>query len=228
MIRDKRKEGSSRPRVVLVEASARRPSLGHRIADEVADEVARHGAELRRQDLLGDRFDPVLRLDRGETYPTLDSPNRDPITDRYREDVRGGDVFVIVHPVWWFAPPAILKGWIDKLLIHEVAIEQRTPGPPRPLLSGRSACVIQTFKATFENDVELMGRMSERFWRTGVFPSVGIDDVRRLALYRVEDLEPERLDAFLARVRRVVGGLLETQACPQRARERERGRLRQR
>lgn len=213
-----RERGRTSPRVVLVHASARAPSLGHRIAGEIAAEVRARGGELVHQDLLADGFDPVLRLAPGETFPSPASPETDATTRRYRDDVRDASVIAIVHPVWWFAPPAILKGWVDKVLVHEIAIEQRTPGPPRPLLSGRSALVVQTFKATLENDTELMQRLSERFWRVGVFPSVGVEDVRRLALYRVEDLEPERLARFLARVTRTVRGLVESAACPFRDR----------
>jgi NAD(P)H dehydrogenase (quinone) len=103
------------------------------------------------------------------------------------------DALVIVHPVWWFAPPANLKGWIDQVLMDGVAIEQPPEGPPRPLLSGRRALLIQTFNAPRAADRIFMRNLAEQFWRRAVFASTGIDQVERVALYGVEALAESEL-----------------------------------
>ncbi len=70
-----------------------------------------HEAELRDLYRLG--FDPVLK------------PREQPRPDRYAMSndvaaelavIASADVFVLVYPVWFGAPPAILKGYVDRVL----------------------------------------------------------------------------------------------------------------
>ena len=190
-------------RCLIVLGHAKTSSLGHRIVSELRRSLDEQGGEVRVHDLLEDSFDPVLRLEAHEPYPALGDASES-LVARYREDVLWARLLVIVHPVWWFAPPAILKGWVDRVLVDGVALRQGRPGAPEPLLGGRRALVVQTFKATRDVDRGAMAGLAERFWTIGVFPSVGILRPRRLPLYRVESISPARLERFLRRLSRAV------------------------
>ena len=41
--------------------------------------------------------------------------------------LRAADRVIFHFPIWWFAPPAVLKGWLDRVLAHEEThtVEQR-------------------------------------------------------------------------------------------------------
>lgn len=132
------------PRVLLVIGHGREDSLCHRLLRTVQEALSVRGAAVRVEDLLADGFDPVLRLPAGVRHATAEHVS--PLARTYHDDVRWMDALVVVHPVWWFAPPANLKGWIDQVLVDGVAIAQPQEGPPRPLLEGRRALLVQTYR----------------------------------------------------------------------------------
>ena len=183
-------------------------SLCHHLAGVAHDQLERLGAELREHDLLGDGFDPVLRLRPDQGHAEEVSPREDPLVARYQEDVRWADAYLLVHPVWWFAPPALLKGWVDRVLADGVALDHSNE-PPKGTLTGRRALVVNTFKAPRAVDRLLMRRISSRFWTNAVFFSVGIRDVTPLALHEVGDLSERRLQRFEQRLRRAATRLVE-------------------
>lgn len=190
-------------RALLVLGHGRSEGLCHYLAGVVRDELGRLGVELREHDLLRDGFDPVLRLGPGQASAEAVAPEDDPLVARYQADVRWADAYVIVHPVWWFAPPALLKGWVDRVLADGVALDHATE-PPRGLLRDRRALVVQTFKAGGTVDRLLMHRITARFWVNAVFFSVGIRDVTPLSLYDVGELSDRRLQRFERRLRRAI------------------------
>ncbi len=195
-------------RVVLVLASARPASLGRHLTDLVLDTLVTAGAEVEVQDLLQDGFDPVLRLDPDQEHALCPDPQQDPLAARYAQAVSTSDAIVIIHPVWWFAPPAILKGWVDRILVHGVAIEQAEGGPPRGLLGGKQCLVLQTFNASAHIDRIVFRALSFAFWKRVIGLATDLKRVRRLALYNVDEIEPRRLARFEERVRRAALGVL--------------------
>ncbi|MEW6071234.1 MAG: NAD(P)H-dependent oxidoreductase [Planctomycetota bacterium] len=195
-------------RVLLVLGSARRTGLGHHLAGVVREELARRGAEVRVHDLLADGFDPRLRLAEGERFARPPSPAEDPLAARYCEDVRWAEVYVLVHPVYWFAPPAILKGWIDRIFVHSVAVRQSEEGPPEGILTGRRALVVQTFGAAKIVDTIVFRSLAWAFWKRAVFFAVGIQDCDRVALYGVDGIAGKELAAGERRLRAAVERLL--------------------
>jgi len=115
-----------------------------------------------------------------------------------------GRRLLIVHPVWWFAPPAILKGWVDRVLVDGVALRQPADGPPEGTLSGRRALVVQTFNADRMVDKVVFGSLSRRFWRRAVFFSVGIKKTSYFPVYSASNLDGDQLHCIEERLQRTV------------------------
>jgi putative NADPH-quinone reductase len=178
-------------KVLIVIGHGRTESLCHRLLAAVRDAVERRGAEVRVHDLLRDGFDPVLRLPPEASVALPEHVG--PLARRYQEDVRWMDALAVIHPVWWFGPPAILKGWVDEVLVEGVGFVRPPAGLPKPLLGGRKAVLIQTYNAPAVVDRFLMRRMAETFWRRAVFLSIGIRRIRRLALHGVDGISEEKV-----------------------------------
>lgn len=193
-----------RRNVLLVLGHGREISLCHHLLEVAKAAAQKAGAECRVHDLLADGFDPVLRLEPKEPHPTLDTAPRDRLLNRYHEDVRWADSIVIVHPVWWFAPPAILKGWVDRVLIDGVALTQKPNAPPEGILGDRRALVIQTFNTRQTVDRVVFGGITQLFWKRGVFLGVGITKVQVLPLYTVENIPSGKLKAAERRIEKAV------------------------
>ncbi len=197
---------AGKAKVLLVIGHGRRDSLCHRLLAAARGALEAGGTEARVQDLLADGFDPVLRLPEGVSAALPEHVS--PLARRYQEDLVWMDALVVVHPVWWFGPPAILKGWVDQVLVETVAFLRPPSGNPRPLLGGRRALLVQTFNAPRAVDRLLMRGISESFWRRVVFRSAGIRMVQRLAFHGVERTSAAGVERMEGEVARAAAKLL--------------------
>ena len=79
------------------------------VAKRYADTVSARGQQVLLRDLYRMDFDPVLRDE--ERFG-------DPREDVAKEWALLGkvDIFVLVYPIWFGAPPAMLVGYIDRVL----------------------------------------------------------------------------------------------------------------
>ena len=192
------------PRVLLVIGHGRLKSLCHHFLEQVQDQLDTLGIEHQTQDLLADGFDPILRLEEGQENAGKVDPKQDQLTATYQEAVANADGYIIFHPVWWFAPPAILKGWVDRVLVDGVALHQPVDGPPEGILSGRRALVLQTFNADRIVDKVVFGSLSRRFWRRAVFFPVGLNKTSYFPVYSVGNLDERNLRRINQRLARQV------------------------
>ncbi len=81
----------------------------------------------RLRDLYRTGFSPVLTGHELDIY--LDeSCNVDPVADDVA-DLQWADTLIFVYPTWWYGLPAMLKGWLDRVLLPGVAfVMPKGPG----------------------------------------------------------------------------------------------------
>jgi len=91
-------------------------SFNHAIAAAAAQTLETAGHAVAFHDLDQERFDPVMPA--AEIAKDA-SPGSD--LARHCREIAVAEGIIIVHPNWWGMPPAILKGWIDRVLRPEVA-----------------------------------------------------------------------------------------------------------
>lgn len=78
------------------------------VAKRYADTVSARGHEVVLRDLYRMDFDPVLRNDERLGEPAQDVANEWALLGK-------SDIFVLVYPIWFGAPPAMLVGYIDRV-----------------------------------------------------------------------------------------------------------------
>ncbi|MEL6521646.1 MAG: NAD(P)H-dependent oxidoreductase [Pseudomonadota bacterium] len=106
-------------RALVVFCHPKVDSFNAAVLDVVTERLREGGAEYRVRDLYREQFSPVLTG--GELDGYLDCPaNLEPVA-RDVEDVRWADTLVFVYPTWWYGLPAMLKGWLDRVLLPDVA-----------------------------------------------------------------------------------------------------------
>ncbi len=130
-------------RISLILAHPRPRSFNHAIAVEAAATLRSLGHQVILHDLYGEHFDPIL--DAGEI------PRNSPLPasiDRHCREIGEADGIMVVHPDWWGMPPAIQKGWVDRVLRPGVAYRfaemDSGEGVPDGLLDARAALVLNT------------------------------------------------------------------------------------
>lgn len=114
-------------RALLVYCHPKEGSFASAVRDTVVERLHMAGAEIRVRDLYREGFQPVLTTTEWVGY--LDCPtNRDPVETHVR-DVEWCDTLIFVYPTWWFGLPAMLKGWLDRVLLPDVAfVMPQAPG----------------------------------------------------------------------------------------------------
>ena len=94
-------------------------SFNAAIRDLVLAKLEAAGAEVRLYDLYAHGFQPVLTTSEWQGY--LDCPQNCGPVDAEVSDLRWCDTLIFVYPTWWYGLPAILKGWLDRVLLPDVA-----------------------------------------------------------------------------------------------------------
>jgi NAD(P)H dehydrogenase (quinone) len=94
-------------------------SFNAAIRDLVLAKLEAAGAEMRLHDLYAKGFQPILSPAEWQGYLTC--PTNCAPVDAEVADLRWCDTLIFVYPTWWYGLPAILKGWLDRVLLPDVA-----------------------------------------------------------------------------------------------------------
>ncbi|QEN08826.1 flavodoxin family protein [Oceanispirochaeta crateris] len=156
--------------VCIVLAHGDSSSLSSQVFLELNAVLESKGVEVLKQNLYKDEFDPVLPLDELKRRMSLD-----PLVSRYSIELGLSDRVIIIHPDWWSGPPAILKGWVDRLFRPGTAYDEVRdfPGDEAefiPLLSGKRVDVV----VLSHRDVS--SESLQKFWQDDVFGWCGVVD----------------------------------------------------
>lgn len=135
-------------------------SFNHSIAKLYCDAVRWAGQEVVLRDLYAIGFDPVLKAVE-RPGPQYTHPLRD-VADE-RELIRRSDIFVLIYPIWFGSAPAMMKGYVDRVLGGGVVPQAVVAGTPTNLL-GNKPLLSFTTSATDGVWLEEQGQPSA--WQT--------------------------------------------------------------
>jgi putative NADPH-quinone reductase len=165
-------------KISIILGHPRRDSFNHALANAAADTLRAQGHEPRLHDLHAEGFDPVLPAGeepRGASLPHL--------IELHCREIAEVDGIVVVHPNWWGMPPAIVTGWVDRVLRPEVAYRflegDAGDGVPQGLLRAKTAIVLNTANTLPEREARVFGDPLQRIWRDCVFGLCGIERFER-------------------------------------------------
>jgi NAD(P)H dehydrogenase (quinone) len=160
--------------VLVIVGHQRQGSFCHAIADTARAQLRAAGHEVTYHDLYAEHFDPIL-----PDSEILKGTEKSPVVARHCGEVTAADGYLVVHPNWWAQPPAILKGWIDRVLCQGVAYEFGEGGAIVQHLAGKRAVVITTSNTPRGIELEVFGDPLENLWRTCIFGFCGVEDFYR-------------------------------------------------
>ncbi len=136
-------------------------SFNHAIALAAAERLTADGHAVWFHDLYQERFDPLLYA---EEFPQ--NARLPFLVDEHCCQIALANGIVIVHPNWWGQPPAILKGWIDRVIRPGVAYrfeeDDSGEGVPVRLLAAKAAVVFNTSNTSDQREGTVFGDPLER------------------------------------------------------------------
>ncbi len=102
---------------------------------------------------------------------------------KYCEEISAADGIIIVHPNWWGQPPAILKGWVDRIIRPGIAYEflegDSGEGVPNGLIKAKTTLVYNTSNTKTRREKEVFGDPLETIWKNCIFGLCGITNFHR-------------------------------------------------
>ena len=179
-------------KISLIVAHPNTSSFNFAVAETVRRKLEQIGHQVYFHDLYREKFDPLIRYEEipadGQVAPEI---------LEYCRELADSDGIVIVHPNWWGQPPAILKGWVDRVIRPGIAYEfeegDTGEGVPRGLLRAHTAVVFNTSNTSSEREDSVFGDPLERIWKDCIFGLCGVTKfVRRMFRVVVTSSADER------------------------------------
>jgi len=196
-------------RVMVLHAHPVEESFNHALYNAVVETLRSNGHQVEAVDLNTDNFNPKMSREGRLGYhdvPENVTPELKPNVDR----LMAAEGLEIVHPVWNYGFPAILKGYFDRVFMPGVSfVLEGGDGPDKgklvPNLKHIKKVVFVTSYGGDRWRTWIMGdpprRMAKRWgWVTfgGWLPPT------YLALYDMNNVTPDGLQAFIGKVKRAI------------------------
>lgn len=133
--------------VLIVLANPKERCFTREACAILVEECERRGHAVVLRDLYAMGFNPVASAAditgnlRGEVAPDVQVE---------QDHVRWANVIAFVHPIWWIDRPAILKGWVDRVLALGFAYGY-APSGAKGGLPGKKGMIISSAGSTQEH-----------------------------------------------------------------------------
>lgn len=190
-------------RVLVILAHPRSNSFNHAIGEAAVHVLEAEGHQVAFHDLYAEGFDPILGWKEIPKGSQIDGT-----IAMHCRDLVEAEGIIVVHPNWWGMPPAMLKGWVDRVIRPGVAYEflegDSGDGVPRGLLQARIALVFNTSNTPLQREQEAFGDPLQTLWKNCIFGLCGIGDFRRKSYGVVVTSTKEQRQAWLDDVRETV------------------------
>lgn len=185
--------------VLVVIAHPNTDSFNHAISAATVRALQENGHTVIYRDLHEEGFAPILPAAEFPRAATLE-----PGLEEHCNDLATADGIVIVHPNWWGQPPAILKGWVDRVFRPGVAYEfldgDSGEGVPVGLLRAKTAVVFNTANTPQKRELEAFGDPLETLWKNCIFGLCGVHRFYRRTFCVIVTSTQEQREAWLAEV----------------------------
>jgi len=189
--------------VLIILAHPRKGSFNHAVANTAKGCIHDNGYNVIFHDLYAEKFDPVLPY-----TEILRDAEIDPVVEKHCNELSQAQGIVIVHPNWWGQPPAILNGWIDRVIRAGIAYKflegDQGEGVPVGLLKAEKALVFNTSNTPDKREQEVFGDPLETLWKNCIFGLCGLKEFYRKNYGVVVTSTPEEREEWLEDVKKVV------------------------
>ena len=155
-------------KVLQIVCNPRPESYTLAMAEIAREKLLALGHEVHWHDLYKEGFNPLLDASELNRSFSLDG-----LVQAHGNELAACGGLVVFHPEWWGQPPAMLKGWIDRVFRQGIAYdlegEDLTEKAWKPLLTGKKGLVFCTSDADAHS-----ARTLEALWTHSVLGRCGM------------------------------------------------------
>ena len=190
-------------KISLILAHPDERSFNHAIARTALETLVKSGHQVFFHDLYKEKFAPLLISEEIPKEARLPE-----IIAQHCLEISTADGIIIIHPNWWGQPPAVLKGWVDRVMRPGIAYEflegDTGEGVPKGLLNARSALVFNTSNTEVKREQNVFGDPLETIWKNCIFGLCGVKIFHRRTFGIMVTSTEEQRKQWLALVKKEV------------------------
>jgi NAD(P)H dehydrogenase (quinone) len=133
-------------------------SFCHAILDNVKETLEGKKHDLVVRDLYSIGFDPILKA--SDFIARLSG--KTPADIKVEQDyIMWSDIMIVIYPIWWAGLPAMIKGYIDRVVSYGFAYSRDDDGNVVKLLTGKKVIIFNT-----------QGAPEDRYEKSGMFEAM--------------------------------------------------------
>jgi NAD(P)H dehydrogenase (quinone) len=188
-------------KVLVIYAHPNPKSFNHAVVEEFTRGLAEAGHEYEIADLYAEKFDPLINLD--DLGQFSGQPLPQDVLDQ-QASVSRANAMVFIGPIHGWSVPAMLKGWIDRVLSHDFAYRLDETGNVEGLLNHEKALFVvsmgfpeQVFRGTGAEDA------FRKIYLDLTLKFMGVKSANLVSLYAVDAVGQEGREDYLRQIYRL-------------------------
>lgn len=182
-------------KVLIVLGHPNSGSFNHALAEACNTQITKNGHTVFFHDLYKEHFNPL-------------NHSKDDDIAQYCSELTTSDGIIMIHPNWWGQPPAIVKGFLDRVFIPDVAYtfihDANNKLITKGLLKAQIALVLNTSNTTQELEDNIYKDPLETIWKNRVFHFCGISNFKRINYSVMKDSNIEQRKIWLSEIQNLV------------------------
>lgn len=183
--------------VLVIAGHPNSSSFSSALAQAYAQAAEARGAAVTRIDLAQLQFDPILR----QGYSVEQTLEPDLVAAAAA--IQAADHVAWFFPMWWGGPPALVKGFIDRVFTPGYAFRYRGRNQlPQKLLAGRSARLVSSMDSPWAWYALVLRKMLHASFGMATLSFVGFSPIRSTVFYELRFRSAAERERALDKVRR--------------------------
>ena len=179
--------------ILIILGHPNKKSFCHALAESFKNGALEGNNKVAVLDLYKEKFNPVYDLEKDKQD-----------AKKYQKLVSESDTLVFVYPTWWFRAPAIIEGWIDRVMTTPFAYSFKTIvgnfGKPVGNLNDKNALIIQTYGSPqFATKLWFFNLPIRRIKR-GCFNVIGFKKTKFYPFWRVPFVSKDKRIKMLKKI----------------------------
>lgn len=174
--------------VLIIYAHPNEESFCSAIKEKLIDGLSIYKNNIRVHNLYKEEFNPLLTKEELIGYPN--SLNENVEYKKYQQDIIWANIICIIHPVWWYGSPAIMKGYIEKVITEGFAFIFKDD-QSIPKLIDKKLILVQTFDADEQMEKELNEDITFKAM-FNIWNYCGVKEYKRVSMHRVSFVSNEQ------------------------------------
>ncbi|WP_068504712.1 NAD(P)H-dependent oxidoreductase [Paenibacillus kribbensis] len=182
-------------KILVIQGNPVVGSYGEALAQSYIKGAEAAGAEVRLLQLSALEFNPNLSGGYRDKLPL------EPDLIQAQELIKWAEHLVFIFPIWWGSLPALMKGFIDRILMPGFAFKYHKGKPlPEKLLKGRTAHLITTMDGPHWYYRFFQGQPGHRMMKHSTLQLCGVKTVRSTAIDLMNKKTDQQRNDWLGKV----------------------------